>query len=406
LKNASYLTIGNIISQVISFVGFLFIARILGPENYGIYVTVGAYVAMFMILTLYGMNMLIVREGSKNLADMDKFLERVIGIKNFFVLIAIIVCILSLFITNYNLQTKIYIIVFSSTLFLSSTKEFFDNIFQAHERMEYISIFSVVNRLFFTGSAILALSLGYGILALLLLQIFYSAIILIIEYRVAKKFVIFKFWNKFKWDKSIFKPTLVFSALTFFWLLTTRIDLVMISFLGTSKDVGIYGVAYNITQQGVMLRNIALMAFFPILVKRFDTGPMKSITLFRYTMILGIGVFLLALLGFAYSEIIITLLFGENYSESGMIFGILVFYIALLFFQLPFAGACLATGNEKLALMIAPINAILNVVLNYILFIYFGLMGIAYATIIVFSFSTIVSIGLYNTKMKSQGYLV
>lgn len=400
------MTIGNIISLIISFIGFLFIARILGPENYGIYVTVFAFVGIFWILTLHGINTVMVREGSKNLADFNKYLERAIGIKNLFVLIAIIVCIVSLFITNYDLQTKIYIVIFSSTLFLTSSKDFIYNIFQAHERMEFISIFVVANRLLFTCSAIFILYQGYGILALLLLQIFYSSLFLILEYQVARKFVIFRFWKKIKWDKSILKPAVVFSALTFFWLLTSKIDLVMISFLGTSKDVGVYGVAYNIAQQGGILNNIAFTAFFPIFVKRFKKGPMKARILFRYSILLGIGIFLLAILGYMYSEPLITLLFGETYSESGRVLGILVFYIAIIFFTLPFGLACLATGNENLALMIAPIMAIMNVILNYVLFLHFGLMGIAYATLIVSSFGGIVAIWLYYTKMKSQGYLI
>jgi O-antigen/teichoic acid export membrane protein len=121
---------------------------------------------------------------------------------------------------------------------------------------------------------------------------------------------------------------------------------------------------------------------------------------------LGIVVFLLAILGYIFSEPVITLLFGETYSESGIVLGILVFYIAIIFFRLPFGIACLATGNENLALMIAPISATMNVVFNYVFFLRFGLIGIAYATLIVFTFSTVVSIGLFNTKMKSQGYLL
>ena len=37
LKNASYLIIGNFLSMVINFFGFVFIARLLGPSDYGIY---------------------------------------------------------------------------------------------------------------------------------------------------------------------------------------------------------------------------------------------------------------------------------------------------------------------------------------------------------------------------------
>ena len=44
LKNASYLAVGHFLSMAISFFGFVYIARLLGPSDYGIYVTVGAFV--------------------------------------------------------------------------------------------------------------------------------------------------------------------------------------------------------------------------------------------------------------------------------------------------------------------------------------------------------------------------
>jgi len=62
---------------------------------------------------------------------------------------------------------------------------------------------------------------------------------------------------------------LVFSLLGFFGFLISRIDLLMISFLGTAKDVGIYGVANKIAHQGIMLRNFTATAFFPIFVNGF-----------------------------------------------------------------------------------------------------------------------------------------
>ena len=43
----------------------------------------------------------------------------------------------------------------------------------------------------------------------------------------------------------------------------------MISWLGTSIDVGIYSVAFQITQLGIIVRNILATAYFPIFVKMF-----------------------------------------------------------------------------------------------------------------------------------------
>ena len=50
----------------------------------------------------------------------------------------------------------------------------------------------------------------------------------------------------------------------------------MISYLGTARDVGTYGVAYKIAIQGVMLRNVTATAFFPIFVKHFHNKTMEG----------------------------------------------------------------------------------------------------------------------------------
>ena len=95
LKNASYLATGHFLSMLISFIGFVYIARLLGPSDYGIYATVGAFVGMFDVITVYGINKVVLREGSKKISQMHDYLERTTGIKNFFTFIAIAVCIFS-----------------------------------------------------------------------------------------------------------------------------------------------------------------------------------------------------------------------------------------------------------------------------------------------------------------------
>ena len=67
LKNVSYLTVGNIISQAIGLIGFFYIARILGTKHYGMYVTVIAFVSFFHLFTFTGLSKVIIREGSKEL---------------------------------------------------------------------------------------------------------------------------------------------------------------------------------------------------------------------------------------------------------------------------------------------------------------------------------------------------
>ena len=269
IKNASYLAGGNFITQVITLVGFIYIARMLGPDDYGIYVTVGAFVGIFDILLLSGLSKTVVREGSKDLFSMHVSLEKTIGVRNLLILVAIVVCIISSFFTPYEFQTRLYIIIFSSRFVYDGLREFLETIYQTTEKMQYISIFGIVDRILFVSLSIIFLYLGFGLLALFLIALFSSLSTLLINYKVSKKFVKFNFFSKIQIDKNLLKPALVFSLLGFFGFLISRIDLLMISFLGTAKDVGIYGVANKIAHQGIMLRNFTATAFFPIFVNGF-----------------------------------------------------------------------------------------------------------------------------------------
>jgi O-antigen/teichoic acid export membrane protein len=107
IKNASYLTMGNFISQLINIVGFIYVARMLGSKNYGSYMTVAVFVAWFELLLLDGLDRSVLREGSKDLARMHIQLEKSIGLRNALILVAITACIATSFFMPYQLQTNI-----------------------------------------------------------------------------------------------------------------------------------------------------------------------------------------------------------------------------------------------------------------------------------------------------------
>ncbi len=406
IKNASYLAIGNLITQIISFVGFIYIARMLGPDNYGIYVTVGAFVGLFEILLLTGLNKTIIREGSKDISSMYTFLEKTIGIRNLFIITAIIVCIISSFFTPYELQTKLYITLFSFQLAYTGLRGFLGTIYQATEKMHYISIFGIANRIIFVSLSIAFLYCGFGVLALFLISLFSNFLTVFINYFYSRKYIKFNFFSKIQFDKDLLKQAVIFSLLGFVIFLTTKIDLVMISLLGTSIDVGVYGVAFRITQLGLMLRNVIAMAFFPVFIKQFHTHKMKARQLVKYSLFFFVIIFALSLAVSFFVENIVSILFGPEYHNSGEILRVLIFYLAFSWSTLPFTTATQATQNEKYMLIIWSIMAALNIPLNYLFFIKYGLIGIAYSTLVVTATGLFLISYITLKVMKKQGYLV
>lgn len=406
IKNVSYLTLGNFAVEFINIVGFIYIARLLGAKNYGIYVTVSTFVGMFDLLLMEGLNKSVMREGSKDLAQMHLKLERIIGIRNALIVTAILICIFSSFFAPYEPQTKKFILLFSFQLVYLGLRGFLSAIFQASENMKYLSLFGIFNRLLFVGLSIVALQVGLSLTAIFLISIFSNLATLLLSYRTSRKFVKFRLFSRIQVDKKLLIPGFIFSLMGFVSYLTTRVDLLMISLLGSPTDVGVYGVAFRIAEQGVVLRNLTVTAFFPIFIKRFYSGRVRGRRLIWVSLVFLVGIFLGVLLVSFFVDNLVTLVFGPEYASSGSILRVLLFFLAFSWANMPFTTAAQATHNEKYLLFISSGMAILNVLLNYLFFLQFGLIGIAYSTLVVYFLGSLLESVICYFVMKRQGYLI
>ncbi len=406
IKNASYLALGNLVAQAIGLVGFAYIARVLGPHDYGTYLTVGTFVGMFDVFLLGGLNKVIIREGSQDVSSMRRPLEKTIAIRNLLSLAAVVVCIVSSFFAPYDVRTKLYIVLFSAQLAYTGLQGFLQTIYQATERMRYIAILSVANRILSVGLSIVFLSRGYGLLALFLILLGSDLVTTLATYRHSQSLVPFRFFSRIQFDKRLLKPAVVFSLLGFMAFFASRIDLLMISFLGMAEQVGVYGVAYKIAQQGEMLKNVCAVAFFPILVKRFHERAMDSAALARYSVLFFAGVLVLSVAAFFAVPVVIRILFGPDYGESGVILRVLIFYLAFAWATLPFTSLLQATGNERYLILPTLTLGGLNIVFNYVLFVRYGLIGIAYSTLMVESIGCVLYCTVAYRVLRRQGHLV
>lgn len=400
------MTLGTLVSQIIGFVGFLFIARLFGPEKYGVYATVLAFVMFFHLFTANGMQKVIVREGSKQIESVTQILNSLIGLKLLFVGAALILCIGVSFFTNYSPFIKLLIIIFSAEIIYFGLDSFLGAIYQTFEKMQYIAIFQVLVRILVTGLSILFLYLGVGVLVILLINLFSKFLVLLVNYFWSRRFHKFIFPFSIQVRPEIVKATAIFSLMGFISTFAVRIDVLMISFLSNSSDVGIYSVAHELGREGLILRNIIAVAFFPIAIKFFKSEKIRGKTLLTYSAAMFLIVFLGCILVFFFAEDIVLLIFGKDYIISGHILKYLAFYLPFSFSTLPFTICLQATHNENILLIVMSLAALTNIPLNLVFFYKFGLIGIAYSTIIVFFISAVSMSILGFRRMKKAGYLV
>lgn len=383
-KNVGYLTISNIVAQFISLIGAFYIPRLLGPVNYGIYNTVLSYVLIFSIFSFSGMNKAIVRESSKDLSQVKEILELTIGFRFFASIFSAIVSVIFLLFLDYDNATKFYIILFSSYLIVDGLQTSLNTVHQAFEEMKIISVFAIVRQIALVGLSIISLKAGYGIWELIIINLAVNTLILICNKIYTNKIVEFNIFSKIRFIKKYIISGFYFSLMDSLNLFSNRIDIVMLSFLTTPQNVGLYAFAQRLSEKGLIMRTPISQSLFPFYTKKMKQNNMSFKDLIIHSAIITIPSIIIVVMVISFSELFIVKIVGATYKESAAIINVLVYYLFFSYIVLPFGLALQVKGFEKYYSKIQVIRAILNIILNYLLFLYYGIIGIAYSTLIVF----------------------
>ena len=397
-ENIIYLTGASVFAQLISLVGAFYIPRLLGPEKYGVFQIVGAYVGIFTFLTFDGINKIILRECSRNLDKAKEIIESLIGFKNLCAIFSIIISIIALIFIDYNKITQLYIIIFSITLLLNGLNSTINIVYQAYEQMKPIAIFSILRSIIYVSIAILLLKTGYGVLSLIILQISVSVLILIANYIYSRRFVKLKILSNVKIVKSYIKQGFTFSLLGLLTTLSGKVDIFMLSILTTPQNVGIYALAYNIVQKGLIIRGPISVSLFPYYTKKYTRQNVEIKELIKHTLIIIIPSIVIIIGVLFSSKFIITTIVGDAFVESAKILNVLIFYLILNYFVIPWGLALQTTYNEKYEIHVGLLGAILNVGLNILMYYKWGIIGIAYSTLITIIMSNFYLVYLVSKK--------
>ena len=156
IKNFSALTVLQISNYLFPLITVPYLVRVLGVENYGLANFVIAFTAYFITFSDYGFNLSATREAAlnkNNNKELSVIFNSVLFIKlilfvSGFLFFSIIVFSFELFSKNYIL----YIIAFGSVLGNVLFPSWF---FQGIERMNLISVFSIIVKILFVSSIFL-----------------------------------------------------------------------------------------------------------------------------------------------------------------------------------------------------------------------------------------------------------
>jgi O-antigen/teichoic acid export membrane protein len=387
-NNTSWLFLEKILKAINILIVGMFLARYLGPEQYGVLSYSLAYVLLFSALAKLGLDIIVVKALVKYKTERDNILGTSFILKLVGAILSILI-LLGISNTVHQIQEKELIFIFSFSIFFLafSVIDFYFQSKVLSRFSVYASMFSLVVSILVKITLILyRASLSAFVYALLL-----EIIILSIAY------LFFYFRNGFSLSNWRFKKAWAFTLLkdsfplllgSVFIVVYMKIDQIMIKSMLDAAEVGKYSVAVTLSEGWYFLPMIIVSSIFPAVINAKESNRdlyydrLKNL----YRLMFYLALIIVLPITFL-SDWIIAIFYGIDYLDAAQILKIHIWAGIFVFLGVASTRWLIVENLQIFSTINTGLGALLNIILNYTLIPKYGIVGAAWATLISYFFS-------------------
>lgn len=412
LKKSSSSSIVKIFGKLAAFGISIFLGRILGPDGLGV-INLSNRLLMFLLaICAFGIPNSLIKETS--IAFSKNNLQRV---SNFMYSASILNGSLALIVTIIGILSSDYIskYIFSEPkLAIPLTIIFAVLPFQILSR-NYAA--GLIGDLKIWQSNLINHALSLGITGILLvglwiLNVPINIINAALSYGVGR-FLTFG-WILWYWKvnysqkgpKEFIAKEILSTAPSFFLvgltgIVLNSVDVIMLGWLGTSKEVGLYTVSMQLAMITIFFYQVTNSAMSPKISSLFAENRLEEMEqmIQRMTMVL-IVIGTLSLIVFILGGKYLLLIWGDDFVDA---YWILIALAVGQFFNIGTGNVTSVLnmcGFEKLNALITGCYLVLNIILNYLLILKLGGLGAAIATAIAIALQNITKVLVVKLKLN------
>ncbi len=394
--NAAAQFIGRGLGLLVSIVSVGFITRYLGVSGYGQYAAIFAYAAFFGTIADFGMSWIFVRELSlARHQDRGRLLSSYIWFRLLSALTVLLAGLLILPLFHYERIVWQGVILAMLSAFFGLINGAFVSVFQAELRMHIPVSTELIGRILALLGVIYVSAFNLGLLALVFASILAIAVNLALNIFLISKGVKVNLKPDFQLLKGLFRETAVMGLVVILGLVYFKIDLIMLSVMKPSFDLGIYGAGYKLFEVALAVPALFLGVVLPPLTRSLKESHSRTRTIIQHAFdalsFLAVLFFIIVL---ARSRELVLAIAGDEFVSRGSVslFGQLV-TSAVVLQILSFAGfvsyishlfgtIVVAMRDQKILLFINLGAVLVNVGLNYLLIPSYSYLAAALVTVL------------------------
>ncbi|UXM85421.1 flippase [Methanococcus aeolicus] len=382
-KNTTILYMSEILSRFLGFVYVMYMARYLGAEGYGIISFAMAFTGIFAVFMDFGINQMSIRDISRDRTITEQYFNNILTLKIIICIVIYLLIIIIMNIADYNITTVFVVYVIALSTIFSSFNQTIYSIYQSHEKMEYMGIGKILNSILMFSGVFLAIFLNLDIIKFAYVYLMasianfvYCIYVLSIKFVKPKLSVDWKFW---KW---LLKEALPFGLGVIFVSIYFNIDSVMLSAMKGNIYVGWYNAPYRLILVLLSIPALYTASILPIMSKNFkNLKNLKKIYFTSFKFLFSISS-LIFIEMFLFADEIINFIYGADYEPSINALRTLIFVIPIIFITYLSGNLLSVTGKQKYLCNVVMLNAIFNILLNYLLIPRFDILGASIATVL------------------------
>ena len=385
IANTGWLFLDRIVRMGFGVIVGVWVARYLGPDNYGLLNYAQALIALFTAIATLGLDRIVVRDLIQSFPEKGAILGTTLAMRLGGALLALGVSMALVGVSHPTDRALLAMVAVLGSAMLFQALDVIDLWFQAQVQSRYSVIAKNGAFIVFVGVKVGMILRGASVMAFAwasLGEFMLGAFGLLLAYRLTGQSL--SVWRvESRWARSLLRDgwPMILSGLAV--MIYMRIDQVMLGEMLGNRAVGIYSGAVRMSEVWYFIPLGIVSSIMPLLVEskvRSEAEYQRRLgQLFRVLTMLS---FALALPMTFLSSHLVQWLYGPAYREAGPILAVHI-WTAIFVFQGVAVGAWTVTENRiKLNLERSIAGAVVNIAFNFLLIPRYGGMGAAVATLI------------------------
>lgn len=383
-QNLGWMFFGRVASMIVSLIATIYVARNLGPQNYGELSYAVSFVSIFSFIAVLGIDQILYRDLVHYPEKRNQYMGSALALRLGASLIAVILCVGFAFYFSPK-DVSIFLIFMLSASFILNSFQIINYEFQADVKSKFPSLLTLYVAIILNILKIIVVVFGGGVI--------YLAFVLLLEsafYAIGYIYYRYRFYGNFsQWtfDREIAVKILKDSwPLTFasaFALVYARIDQVMIKNIMDAESVGIYDAAVRLSEAWYFIPSIISSSLFPAIINAKKTSDASYYSRIRkLTMLLVVLSIVISLPITLFAGFIIKVIYGPAFIGSVLILQVYIWSTVTTSLNSVVNLYLVAENFKKMLLFSTFAGMLVNILLNFYWIPMYGAAGAAYATLV------------------------